>query len=311
MKNGLVLTIAWPETRCKQAGAWYDASMIFLGFSKNHYYKVGHAAIVLIDGDNGACHYFDFGRYHAPLWHGRARSAVTDHDLKMNTIVQISNGKILNINELLVELQSNPAFRGTGKIYTAYYPIDFDKGMEKAHFMQKNSPWKYGPFVWHGSNCSRLVRTIAMAGVQNWWRKFRLFFPLTISPTTYHNVYALPNQRTMEALRPLTLPTSDVGFIKRNLKSTLPEPVRPESLPIEAKWLAGEAGSWFFIQKEKENYRIIRYSPQAVVECNSLFEIKNEAKIDLSETYEFIHLSHCQCVNIEQNGKKIVLEAIQ
>ena len=65
--TGFAIAIAWPETWCKQSGAWWDNFLNWLGISKNNYFKVGHAALVLIDDKTNKCHYFDFGRYHTPF----------------------------------------------------------------------------------------------------------------------------------------------------------------------------------------------------------------------------------------------------
>ena len=90
------------------------------------------------------------------------------------------------------------------------------------------------------------------------------------------------------------------------LKQTLPEPKRPEFLPKSAQWLAGEgAGSWFYIETTSNNdfYEITRFSPKGKVECKGNFETENtNNKLDLNKSYEFVHLSHCAFVNIEQGG---------
>ncbi len=100
-EKGFAIALAWPEMYCKQTGAWYDDLSYWLGISKNRFYKVGHAAVVLVD-PSGKCHYYDFGRYHAPYGYGRVRSAEADHDLRVNTLAQISkcSKKILNFNDL-------------------------------------------------------------------------------------------------------------------------------------------------------------------------------------------------------------------
>ncbi len=89
-----------------------------------------------------------------------------------------------------------------------------------------------------------------------------------------------------------------------NLSPTLPEPQRPDFLPKNAQWLAGEgAGSWFVIDSTSQNHRfeITRYSPIGKIECQGFFEIENESKkLDLNQNYEFVHLSHCAFVHIEQ-----------
>ncbi|MCA1746682.1 MAG: hypothetical protein LC655_03230, partial [Bacteroidales bacterium] len=87
---GFAIALAWPATFCKEPGAWYDPVNSWLGVSRNNYYRAGHAALVLVDRNRERCHYFDFGRYHAPLWRGRVRSGLTDHDLQMRTVPVIS-----------------------------------------------------------------------------------------------------------------------------------------------------------------------------------------------------------------------------
>lgn len=189
--TGFAIALAWPETLCKQAGAWYDPLMRFLGLSKNYYYKVGHAAVVLIETKSGNCHYFDFGRYHAPFGHGRVRDAETDHDLIVSTKAEINTSTISNYTEILAELQTNPSCHGTGVLHASYCEIDFKKAYENAKKMQEQSPHKYGPFVWKGTNCSRFVRTTILKGNPAAFHKLKLKLPLTISPTPIGNIKVL------------------------------------------------------------------------------------------------------------------------
>lgn len=194
MYNGIAIALAWPETLCKKAGAWYDAPLKWLGINKNNYYKVGHAAIVLIDISTGACHYFDFGRYHAPYQHGRVRSALTDHDLQINTKATVSeNGKLENFNEILSELFNNESCHGSGVLHASYCRINFEEAFQQANEMQNISPIPYGPFLPKGTNCSRFVNTVLRSGKPNLMYSFVLAFPKTLSPTPIGNVKALPN----------------------------------------------------------------------------------------------------------------------
>lgn len=195
MYTGFAIALAWPETLCKQAGAWYDGLTSFLGFSKNHYYKVGHAAVVLIESNTGNCHYFDFGRYHAPFGYGRVRDAETDHDLGIHIKALISDvGEIANMEEILSELYGNPACHGQGQLLASYTKINFEKSYSRAKQMQEKNPWKYGPFIWKGTNCSRFVRTIVLAGNPIFLSKLKLFFPLATTPTPMGNVNSLKNK---------------------------------------------------------------------------------------------------------------------
>ncbi len=188
MKNDFIILLAWPDTLCKQAGAWYDNISNLLGFSKNNYYKVGHAAIVLVNNDTKKCHYFDFGRYHAPFGHGRVRDEETDHDLVIKTKATIHSNQIINLNEILNELKNNESCHGDGDLHASIIKGNFNQAFKKAKSMQTNSPWKYGPFIWKGTNCSRFVRTIALSSSPKKQTKLKLFLPLTISPTPIGNV---------------------------------------------------------------------------------------------------------------------------
>lgn len=191
MYNGIAIALAWPQTLCKNAGAWYDTPMKWLGLNKSNYYKVGHAAIVLIKKETGECHYFDFGRYHAPYQHGRVRSAFTDHDLAMKSKAVIEDGRLCNYTEILYELYRNASCHGDGDIHASYCEIDFEKAYAKAVSMQEQSPIRYGPFLPKGTNCSRFVNTVILSGNPKWFYKLVLAFPKTLSPTPTGNVKSL------------------------------------------------------------------------------------------------------------------------
>lgn len=192
MHTGIAIALAWPETLCKQAGAWYDGLMNTFGFSKNNYYKVGHAAVVLIEKESGNCFYFDFGRYHAPFGHGRVRDIETDHDLEILTKAKFDENKnISNIEQILNELAQNEACHGLGTLHASFTNINFDKAYQNAKSMQEKSPWKYGPFIWSGTNCSRFVRTVILYGEPLFVEKLKLTIPYTISPLPIGNVKSL------------------------------------------------------------------------------------------------------------------------
>lgn len=188
MKQEYALILAWPETKCKQAGAWYDGAMNALGFSKNGYYKVGHAAIVLINS-SGKPFYFDFGRYHSPHGKGRVRDASTDYELALKTLVIYDNHYPQNMEALINELQSKKACHGDGELKASLVKINFDKAFESAKTMQEQVFISYGPFVYKGTNCSRFVKTIADKGMPLSFRKFFLNTPLMFTPTPMWNVY--------------------------------------------------------------------------------------------------------------------------
>ena len=190
--KGFAIALAWPGTQCKQAGAWYDKLMYRLGINQSGYYRVGHAAMVLID-QSGECSYFDFGRYHAPKGFGRVRSSVTDHDLRVKTKAAIDwdNGAILNIREILNELVGNKSTHGDGAIYGKETMVDYTKTLQLIHSLQRQEFINYGPFVAQGTNCSRFVNKAIRIGSASLIKRLMLRFPLMITPTPMWNLLAL------------------------------------------------------------------------------------------------------------------------
>ena len=306
--TGFAIAIAWPETWCKQSGAWYDGFINRIGISKHHYYKVGHAALVLVDDKTGKCQYFDFGRYHTPFQHGRVRSEKTDDGLKMKTVAKISadNKQILNFEKILTELQQNPECQGEGNIHASYARVNFEKALAKAAEMQRQSPIKYGPFRYKGSNCSRFVNTVISTGNPSRLAAFKLKYLVPLTPTPLNNVISFSNKTILPKLLPFTFTPKPVSD-KSKLKVTLREPVRAAEIPQTAQWLAGEgAGSWFYISKlETGEYRIIRFSPDGKPECEGEFIISNDQLFNIQKPYRFGYLSHCGKVAIIQNNSVI------
>lgn len=191
MEKGIAIVLAWPETKCKQAGAWYDPLMETIGVSQAGYYKVGHAAIVLVNSKTGVCHYFDFGRYHSPKGYGRVRDAQTDHDLKINQRAEFNDeDELQNLDEILTELQNNPSCHGDGFLRAGIQDIDFKSSYSEAKKIQSKTHISYGPFVLNGTNCSRFVKSVVTRGMSMSPAKIKLLLPVMLSPTPLWNVKA-------------------------------------------------------------------------------------------------------------------------
>jgi hypothetical protein len=314
--TGYAIALAWPETYCKQAGAWYDSLMSIIRVSTNFHYKVGHAAVILVDGKNGNCHYFDFGRYHAPFGQGRVRNKETDHDLSIHSKAIISpTGKINNLVEILSEVYHNASCHGAGPVHAALTKIRFDLAYKMALDMQKANPWKYGPFIWNGTNCSRFVRSIILSGKPALKQVLRLKLPLTLSPTPLGIVKTIGGKTVFQLEQnnafKKTSEFKPPPLFKINLNKTLQNPLKVPSIPSNAQWLAGEgAGSWFHIEQAGTRFRITRYNERGDLECTGFFKGLGNTDLTLSEPYKFIHLSHCNQVNIKQYGISIALKRI-
>ena len=186
-KDGFLMALAWTETKCKRPGAWYDDLMESTGFSKDGYYKVGHAALTLIN-PQGDCFYFDFGRYHAPYGYGRIRDAETDHDLILETKIKCDSGNPTNIQELYDELQNKEACHGDGFLSAGLIPVNFERSFAKAKELQSHDFIIYGPFAPNANNCSRFVRDVIQAGTKSIRHRLALRACYKLTPTPIWNV---------------------------------------------------------------------------------------------------------------------------
>lgn len=189
IKSGTIVPLAWPETPAVVEGKWYDHPMRWVGVVKDNKWPVGHAAMLLIDHSNGEVHYMDFGRYHTPVKQGRVRDKYTDPDITVNTVAQIRNREVVNIEDILHELSLNPATHGHGKLLagTKFIPL-FDKAWEKAKSMQRRGAIDYGPLKSGGTNCSRFVAQVAAASTLGTTRTVLLKVPYTGSASPFSNV---------------------------------------------------------------------------------------------------------------------------
>lgn len=269
------MALAWPETYCKTTSSWYDRVTKTTGHLTNGYYMAGHAAILLIEKDSGKCSYYDFGRYHAPFMNGRVRSAASDHELTVVSIAKISySGKnVDNLDEILQELQANESCHGDGTLYASLSEIDFETANSKADQMQQASPIPYGPFIPKGTNCSRFVNSVLLAGKPKFTTSFKLRTLMPLTPSPMSNVRANGEKIIIPAVRPGVHPYSEYCPGKKFFKTTLPAPEQPSSLPSNSKWISGEgSGSWFTYEKP-EAAGIFRYTPNGELESKMDSEI--------------------------------------
>tara|TARA_B100000073_G_C23700901_1_gene560294 strand:+ start:495 stop:1223 length:729 start_codon:yes stop_codon:yes gene_type:complete len=188
-KSDFIIPLAWPETMVIPAGAWYDFLTRKIGFMEGGKYRAGHSATLMVNAKNGKVSYFDFGRYHTPLGFGRVRDEKTDCELKLDTIAKCKNGKIQNIEAILLEIASNKSNHGDGSMYASVLSgVDFEKGYLYAKKMQKRGAIPYGPFIKNGTNCSRFVASMMQATNPSIIKKIRLKYPFCISPSPKRNV---------------------------------------------------------------------------------------------------------------------------
>ncbi|MEC5157663.1 DUF6695 family protein [Chryseobacterium sp. MP_3.2] len=304
-RNGFAIALAWPETFCKQPAAWYNPIMDFLNITTNNHYQVGHAAVVLVD-EKGECHYFDFGRYHAPFGFGRVRSAETDSELKLKTKATIQNQKILNFFQITTELAEKKACHGDGRLWSSYTPINFQRAKEVAEKMQKQSAIPYGPFILKGTNCSRFVRNTILKGNPKITVALKLILQYTLTASPTLNVTALGFPNISKSSGKVEHPKA--GKI---LKDVLLSPQNPPS--PQAKWFAGEgAGSWFTIEFRKaQKYKVNKYAPDLELESSSIMILDNERIFHDEEDFQLVFPCNSKEINGIQNGNPLSLRRIE
>lgn len=195
--DGIGIALAWPQTWCKQAGGWYDGVMRAVGFNRNGGYVVGHAAVLLLQRNAEQVHYFDCGRYHAPAGMCRVRNAHTDHELRVRTSAHWHSAGALptNIDSILQEIAGNPACHGSGVLHWGAFPIHVAPALRKAMAMQERPFHAYGPFTPGGTNCSRFVHSVLLAGRPALLPRLLLAFPASVSPSPSSNVRAARSLR--------------------------------------------------------------------------------------------------------------------
>ncbi|HAC15308.1 MAG TPA: hypothetical protein DCE78_05110 [Bacteroidetes bacterium] len=201
------IVLAWPDTTARGDHKWCDV-LKKSGLLKNKNFKVGHAAIVLIE-KNGKLHYFDFGRYVTPRGSGRARSKDSDPKLRLSTIAEfakidasISDKKLttkvsekrnhlLNLDEIINEIESKKvATHGKGPLYFSIVDnIDFELGYSKAVDFVNTGSMIYSAFMPGNSNCSRFVESVLISGLPtSSTQRKKMFIHETIVSSPISNV---------------------------------------------------------------------------------------------------------------------------
>lgn len=307
--TGFAIALAWPETYCKQPGSWYDGLMNMLGVNKNNYYKAGHAALVLIHTVNKQCYYFDFGRYHSPFQHGRVRDEESDPELRILTEPTFSNdcSRLTNLPSILKELQKNQSCHGNGILHASYCPINFKSAYVNAKRMQEIGPIPYGPFVPGGSNCSRFVQKIILAGAPEKKYAIQLKYKIPFTPTPLSNIKSLHSEILEHPLTTQIIAPPKNKLNKLHQLSTLPKPIHPENIPQNAFWLSGEgAGSWYVLSKNNSILILQKYSPCGEFESESFF--RDEIDHEDMNAWHITYPSDCRILTLSNGIKTLSLK---
>ncbi|SEK67293.1 hypothetical protein SAMN05421740_102399 [Parapedobacter koreensis] len=331
----LAMVIAWPDKTARGDEFWM-ALLKQLGIVKNLNFKVGHAAIVLINRRSGALAYYDFGRYVTPRGYGRARDAESDPRLKLFTQARFDQqGNIGNLKTVLAELeQIEYATHGGGRLlFSVISELSYAASSQFAQCIVARGPIKYGAIAQGNNSCSRFVAQVLLAGLPaRHPARIRIGLPESLKASPVSNVVnASPDKiiychqgNVLESLRMTRWQSLrfQVGLLCHNLSSakakdlpcdrepgSMGEPEKPTSVPESACWLGGIGeGAWYSLENGDvpAQFIVTRYatdgSEDYCVDCIA------KHPIDLSLPYTFTYHCHYQRHILIQNGKQIALE---
>lgn len=320
MNDGVILTLAYPETIVSHSEEWYSKFMRFVFIGNRKHVRAGHAALVLIDKSTGVLEYHDFGRYITPSPSGRVRGKETDFELRFPISAEIKDNTIQNLDEILKFLATHPKLtHGDGTMYASVCnAIDYSKARTHITSIQNIGFIRYAAFVKDACNCARFVTDTLIACITNDVIKSKLKSSKSFTPSTIGNVVVSDTENFVFAVSQSGEISEFQSTVSREnrrmfldvLKGYNPsvigtlEPKHNHEKVKHAQWLSGIAGgAWFEIYDLGGHikYRYRRVSPNGNVDCDGLFRITSEG-FDLNSNYEFIHYSNCEFFQIRQNG---------
>lgn len=334
----LALVIAWPDQTARGDERWM-ALLKRAGIVKNLNFKVGHAAIVLVNRRTGLLAYYDFGRYVTPRGYGRARSAASDPRLVLSTRAQVTaEDAIENLAAILTELhQKENATHGGGRLFFSIANgLSFGKAAQSAQALVDQGPIPYGAVARGNNSCSRFVAQVLLAG----WAtknpaKRRVKFPESLKPSPMSNVvnaspdtmvycYDQGTQVSKRMSRWQSL-RFQLDLLLHNLSATkakkLPcdrepgntaEPTRPATVPARAQWLGGIGeGAWYALEAGVEigTLLVTKYAVDGRVDYQ--VNCQTDCGIDPSLPYQFTYHCHYQRHVVIQHEQQFLLETCE
>lgn len=331
-KEGIAMVIAWPETTARGDDRWYTV-LKNLGLVKNLNFKVGHAAIILVDKHTGILYYYDFGRYISPRGMGRARSCDTDPKLELTTKAVIEEGNILNLEDILLEMDvKKEATHGHGAMYFSLVDhIDFRKSKQEADRWVLIGSTPYGALARGNNSCSRYIWQVFKAGMTEkmptkWTSRLphETLFPSPVSnvvnAAVNREVFIYKDRKlkktVMNRWRSLTFFISQVSHSFHPLKSKelpddqhpgfIAEPLRPLNIPAAAQWLGGIGeGAWYHLEIENDNFYASRFNQRGELDYKKMGSIKNDKS--RFGSYQFLYDSHYLFTTLSVEGQVIRL----
>lgn len=317
--NGIILTLAYPETVVMVSDERFLKYLRYLGIGNKNYVRAGHAALVLIHKETGSLEYYDFGRYISPISTGRVRSKETDHELDFPLKPVIKDGNIENLDELLIFVATHPKLtHGNGTMYASVCDeVDFESAKTFITAMQERHFIRYAAFIKEATNCARFVTDALIAGVTNHSIKKKLIKSKWFTPSTIGNVVIADTKNKVYKITEngkISIFESSVSkenkrlFLDRlkdhqpNLVGNL-QPKHDVDKHERAQWLPGiGGGAWFELHdlNHDAEYRFRRVSPHGNIDVDGIYRILNKG-FDIHLEYDFAHHSNCKFFHVKQN----------
>ncbi|ULC60444.1 hypothetical protein MBM09_05510 [Flaviramulus sp. BrNp1-15] len=326
--TGIILTLAYPDTIVMVSEEWFSPYLRYLGVGKKNYLRAGHAALVLINKENGVLEYHDFGRYITPEPSGRVRGRDTDNELHFPLKAEIENDQIKNLDAILEFLGTHPKLtHGDGKLVASVCnAVDYQKARTHITMMQNKHFIRYAAFIKDACNCARFVTDSLIASVTDKRIKKKLENSKWFTPSTVGNVVLADTEDYV-------FEVSEAGQISKfegsqqseNIRCFLdklkdheptfvgtlhPKPV--DDLHEKAQWLSGiAAGAWFELHKVGHDveYHFKRISPYGNIDIHEKFVVDDDS-FDYDLEFEFIHYSNCKFFHVKQNERVYRFERV-
>ncbi|WP_299228558.1 DUF6695 family protein [uncultured Psychroserpens sp.] len=329
MNNGIILTLAYPETIVSHAEEWYSKFLPYLGIGKPNAVRAGHAALVLIDKATGVLEYHDFGRYITSSPNGRVRGRETDFELNFPLIAEMENDKIKNLDSILKFLATQSKLtHGDGKLYASVCnAIDYKKARTHITMMQNQGFIRYAAFANEACNCARFVTDTLIVSTTDVKIKSKLIKSKRFTPSTIGNVIIADTENDVFVVTETgdiseftsTVSKENRRFFLDTLTDYQPSLIgtlepKPNVIKSDhAQWLSGiAAGAWFEIYDigSTHEFRFRRISPYGNVDCDGLYKLASES-FDIYSNYQFIHYSNCKFFHINQKDQTLRFEYLE
>ncbi|TDS10953.1 DUF6695 family protein [Sphingobacterium paludis] len=334
--DDIAIPISWPDKTARGDEKWM-ALLKRMGVVKNLNFRVGHAAILLIERKSGKIEYFDFGRYIVPRGYGRSRSARFDPRLRIRTEAKFdSENTMQNLDALLAELVANEeATHGGGRtLFSICRNISFAKGVEYADRLVETGPILYGAFAKNNNSCSRFVAQILTAAMSSQDpRRRKILYPESFKASPTSNVVnaaeamevfchshgettLLPMDRKASMRFQFNLLKDN--FSKRGALSLGSDDIagmvqyreRPTEVPEHAQWLGGIGeGAWFALeQTDIHTFLIRKYKADGTLEY--FVNAKCVQKFDPNSAYAFTYHFSFENHSVVQNEQFFLFRSV-